>query len=119
HSDRTRSMKENFIKESEDSLRLQTLVEHQREGVLERSYRVRDQRLLLTPLRFARSTSGSTSPKELPSFTLPKWSLLVFQEHTVPATLNLYTLATAGYLFAGYASVLLLVCGVAVLLLRK
>jgi hypothetical protein len=119
HSDRTRSMKENFIQESEDSLRLRMLVEHQRQGVLEVNYRARDQRLLVTPLRFGILAGHSDPAERLPSFESPDWSLIVFQEHSVPDTLNLYTLATAGYLFMGYASVLLLVCGVATLLARK
>ena len=117
HSDRTRSMKENFIQESEDNLRLRTLVEHGRDGVLKVNYRARDQFLLVRPLTSALPRESASAAKF--PFEPPDWSLIVFQEHSVPDTLNLYTLAMAGFLFVGYSSVLVLTCGVATLLFRK
>lgn len=93
HSDRSRSMKENFIQESENSLRLRALVEHGQTGDLQVKYRARDQQLFVRPLTFGEGVA----------FTSPDWSLIVFQDQRVPDTINLYTLAIAGFLFVGYA----------------
>src|SRR4029450_193127 len=88
HSDRTRSMKENFVQESEGNLRLRTLIEHQRDGVLAVNYRARNQLLLVRPLKYP-LPKGIAAEGELPSFELPDWSLIVSQEPTLTDTMAL------------------------------
>ena len=84
HSDHTRSMKENFIQESENDLLLRTLVEHRQPGSLHVTYRAQDEQILVRPLDF-------DAGKQPVPFASPDWSLIVFQDHDLPDTLNLYS----------------------------
>lgn len=100
HSDHTRSMKENFIQESENDLLLRTLIEHRQQGFLHVTYRAQDEQVLVRPLDF--DTREQPAP-----FASPDWSLIVFQDHDLPDTLNLYTLVIAGSIFSGYTAVII------------
>jgi hypothetical protein len=93
HSDPTRSLKENFIQETEDSLLLKSKILERRAASLTTFYRGRSHRLYIQPLT-------------LGPFANPGWSLIVFEDGLVPETVNLYTLTLAASMFALYAIVL-------------
>jgi hypothetical protein len=105
HSNPTRSLKENFIQESEDSLLLKSTILERRAASLTAFYRGRSHRLYVQPLT-------------LGPFASPGWSLIVFEDTLVPETVNLYTLTLAASMFALYAIVLAAAWAVAFALSR-
>ncbi len=90
HSDPGRSLKENFIRECENSRTLKSALLQKTSSVwLTTPYRAEPHRLFVRPLN-------------LVVFDDPGWWLIVFQDKVVPQTTNLYTLILAIALFGAY-----------------
>ena len=98
HSDQTRSLHENFVKECEDNSALRASLGALNPPPLNAYYRARLNRLHVQPLL-------------LGPFGDPHWSLVVFQDSASAGTVNLETVTLACMLFAIYG-VLLACCAI-------
>ena len=107
HSDPTRSLQENFLKECGDNPALSAAITGRQGAGMKAYYLGRPIRLRVSPL-----------PLALPEpFKNPRWSLITFQDSVTADTINLETVTVACLLLAAYGGVLaiasLMVCAFA------
>ena len=94
HSDSTRSLQENFLKECEDNAELRAAITGGRRANLSAYYLGHLDRLHVRPIT------------TLAPFGIPRWSLIVFQDAAIADTLNLETATVACLLFGLYGAIL-------------
>jgi hypothetical protein len=102
HSEASRSLQEDFLKECEDNELLRAAIKGASTSALTASYLGHPSRLVVTPLAFQQLTND------------PRWSLIVFQDGDVADTVNLETVTLACILFFAYGGAL----AIAALLMR-
>jgi hypothetical protein len=93
HSDPTRSLQENFLKECEDNPALTTAISSRQPASMKAYYLGRPSRLHVRPLT-------------LTPFKDPQWSLITFQDSATADTVNLETVTVACLLLLAYGGML-------------
>jgi hypothetical protein len=102
HSDPTRSLNENFLKETQDNAQLRVAIQGRQAVPLTAQYLGIRHRMFVMPLGLP------------PVISDPRWSLAVFQPVEVPDTVNLEALIMTGAMFAWYCVTLAIAGAVAV-----
>jgi len=98
HSDPTRSLQENFLKESEDNPGLHSALLAQQKANVSVYYLGRLNRMHVRPLTLSDDDT----------YGAPGWSLIVFQGSATADAINLETVTIASMLFAAYGLLLAL-----------
>ena len=103
HSDFTRNLRENFFAETDQDVKIRSLVLMRGEDALTANYMGRSHRMYVLPMK--------ANAEEL-------WSVIVFRDLRLEQTMNLEVLSLATMLFSVYALIAALAMG-ATLLLKK
>jgi len=99
HSDPTRSLKQNFFEETENNPALRAAALGRHDDLVTGNYEGRRHRFQITPIDAERSTQAR------------RWSLIVFQDTSVPETVNLEVLTLGVFVFLVYSGILAAVWG--------